>query len=516
VTPDSDPDGDRDPDREALQRHPLPFAHTIGGVTLRSASRCLGAATALAVLGCGSRTGLDPPATSSVSRSDASLGHVVDARADTRPRKGDAALHDSSARVDAADAGPSEDAGRFLVCPAAVLSGSPLPMLGNCSTRDGRARVTGPTSPHVTWVTPAPPTLTIGGFVAADTTGAVYLAAAPDEGLGGLVPEMIPTFGRIDGTTGNLDWLVSLPASTSASLSPILDPGGALLDVANNVAGPAIDSFDPMTGSVTASMLAFSLAGIGIPAVGVDGSLYVQYVFEVGTNSQQALVSKLLPDRTIAWTTGDLSAGPTSFGGFLTLALAERDVVIAVTTDTSGSLSIMYGLSPATGATLWTTQIRAEAVNGPAIGPDGSIAVVALDATNPNAGLLYVFEPTGALRSTTVVPGQTVAAIGVDGTIVIGGEGLTAVSPSGTVLWTNSVGLVLGATIDSAGTIVTTFESEIVGFDVTTGAMRWSLMPPPHVPTDAQPPCLGVQSVVLTSNGGLVGLGCGLLFGASD
>ena len=475
-------------------------------MTPPSLPRTVRVAALLAVTACGSRTGLDLVEISSPSR-DASLPRVIDSGVDARPHKVDAALHDTGTTVDA-EAGA--DAGRFVICPSAILAGSPLPMLGNCSTRDGRARVLGPTSPHLTWTTPAPAALAIGGFVAADATGGVYLAAAPIEGTA-----PIPTFGRVDGTTGNVDWSVALPASTVASLSPFLDPSGTILDVANTATGPVIEAFDPATGAVMGTPLAASLADIGIPAVGSEGSLYVQYVTEVGMSSQQGIVSRLLPDRTVAWTTKNLSVGPTAFGGFLTLALGHRDVVVAVTTDTTGSLSIVYALSSETGATIWSTDIHAQAVNGPVIGPDGSIAVVALDAVDPSSGLLYILEPTGSVRATTTVPGQNVFAIGVDGTIIIGGEGMTAVSATGTILWTNTVGLVLGATIDAAGTVVATFEGSVFGFDLSTGATLWSLQPP-AVPSDSGPPCRGIQSTTLTSSAGLVGIGCGVLFGASD
>jgi len=482
-------------------------------VTSSSHPGALYAVATFAVLGCGSRTGVSLEETTRVPIQDASVAHPVDASlppvTDARsPPHVDATSHDSDTPHDAeADVARSAEAGRFYVCPSDVLSGSPLPMLNNCSTRDGRARVAGPTAPHLTWTVPAPAGLSNGGFVAADGTGGVYIADAPLVGN-----DMIPTFGRVNGTTGALDWSTALPASTVASLSPFLAPTGSVVDFANDPTGPILESFNPMTGAVVATMLSPSLAGIGIPAVGSEGSLYVQYVPSTGLESKAGYVSRVLPNSTIAWTSADLSGGPSSFGGFLTLALSEHDDVIAVTTDTSSVLSGVYELSSTTGATVWTTDIAAQAIGGPAVGPDGSIAVIAISAGG-STGALYIFEPTGALRAMTPVDGANIYAIGTDGTIIVGGATLTAFTSSGTLLWTNAV-VPLGATIDSGGTVVTTFSDVIQGLDGATGAVRWSLKAP-DLP-DGGSPCAHIQSVTLTSNATLVGIGCNALFGASD
>jgi outer membrane protein assembly factor BamB len=493
--------------RSAIVRCALASRCTkIARVTSRWLRRGISAAGVIgSVADCGSRTGVGLDEATPVTVLDASAGghpadattRVADARSSRPP--------DAAARDVEAGTPPSTDAGRFFTCPSEIPAGAPFAMLGNCSTRDGRARVAGPTSPHVTWTASAPSALSNGGFVAADSSGGVYIA---DTILMGNA--LVPTFGRIDGTSGALDWSTSLPSSTVASLSPFLNPMDTLVDFANDATGPILEVFSPSTGATVPTTLPSSLSGIGIPAVGADGSLYVEYVPVTGPQTKKGLVSRVLPDHTIAWTSEDLSVGPATFGGFLTLALGEHDEVIVVTTDTSGVLSRVYELSPMTGATLWSTDIPAQLMGGAAVGPDGSVAVIASE-NGSDYSLLYILEPTGAIRATASVGGQTIVAIGADGTILV--DGLTAVSSAGATLWIKNAGG-LGVQIDSDGTIIATSTGEIVGLDSATGEKRWSL-DASDVPGFGRH-CASIQSATLTSNGGLVGIGCNILFGASD
>jgi hypothetical protein len=114
----------------------------------------------------------------------------------------------------AADAGVSPDvvaacsvvANASDPCPSALLPGAPRAMLANCSTRDGRSRVVGPTSPHVTWSAQVIPSSDEESFMelAADASEGVYLVAGgfqanPDS-------TTASSFMRIDASTGHLDW----------------------------------------------------------------------------------------------------------------------------------------------------------------------------------------------------------------------------------------------------------------------------------------------------------------------
>ncbi len=449
--------------------------------------RCIPALLLLA--GCGSRTAIDPLPASIVAGSDSGrAGHV-----DAATREVDATVRtpDAARPRDSGTDTPPDAGGVLDHCPSLVLAGSPFPMLGNCSTRDGRSQGVAPTSPHITWTASLPPGLMNAQIAAADTSGGFYIA-------GGMA---ITSVLRIDAATGTVDWSTTLPASVVASLSPFLDPGGTLVDLAIGSAGPLLDAFSPATGAVTSTPLSPS-TGVSIPAIGADGSLYVQYVPVTGPLSKVAVISRILPDGTVKWTTSDLSHGSATFAGFLTLALGAGDTVYAVTSDT---VSAVFALDPADGTVMWSVPLPGMAVGGPAVGPDGSIAVTVPD--------LFVVDPAGAIRFSAPIPGgNDVYAIGRDGTVFAGdSSSLSAVSREGTVLWTfinedAGASSLAAVTLDANGTVIV-LDGDLLALDPVTGRRLWSL------PVGAESVS---GSLALTSNGGIVVVGVEHMVGASD
>ena len=318
---------------------------------------------------------------------------------------------------------------------------------------------------------------------------------------------------RVDGTTGGVAWVTALPtAVVPLVLAPFLDPGGTLQCASLGASGPALEAFDPTSGAVAPSSLPAGV-GAGVPAIGADGSLYLQHLPSTPPVRTNALISRLLPDRSVLWTTNDLSHGSATFGGFLTLALGVRDAVIVVTVDTA---STVFDLDPATGDIVWSTSLAGMAVSGPAVGPDGSIAVITLVSSFPSMDYaLSVFEPSGSLRFTMSTQAATVLAVGLDGTILLGPQ-LTALDRLGATRWladvyaSNNVSTAT-VTIDGNGTVVV-FANEITAVELATGMTLWTLPGPGGGTT---PGC--VQSAALTSDRGIVGVSCdGRLFGASD
>lgn len=469
---------------------------------------------AVACSACGSRTGIEGYTT------------VIPPRADATAGGRDAAPHDASrdARdaTQTVEASASHDAGFDGGCPAAVLAGSPLPMLGSCSTRDGRARVAGPLHPHITWTSPDPAAglvLNQLSFVAADAKGGAYLAGNV------LVGETTTqVFARVDGASGHVDWATTIPLLDIASFSPFLRKGGDLEDFAYGDAGSSIEAFDPGTGTLSATPLPPALSGAGIPAIGTDGSLYVPNVSAV-VIEKEGVISRLLPDGTLAWTSENLAQYTASFGGFYTLALAPGDVSIVAENDTTGAASVIIALEPANGTILWKTSVSGQLAGGPAVAPDGSIAVIT--ANEEQEFSLSILEQTGTLRSTHPVLGQTLQAIGLNGDVIISGS---VIDGTGATTWGTDGGL-LTTTLDANGTVFELSGGAVAGLDFKTGATLWSLSAPEATmqlfgpdgsPTrlDSGAPAFcnaGVQDAVLTSTGALIALTCsGALFGASD
>jgi outer membrane protein assembly factor BamB len=95
---------------------------------------------------------------------------------------------------------------------------------------------------------------------------------------------------------------------------------------------------------------------------------------------------------------------------------------------------IVHALAPATGALLWDLSSGGSvSYSSPALGPDGTVYV------GTTRGRLRAVTPAGEFKWEAVV-GRVrfgAAAVGSNGTVYIGSfDGLNAVDPDGTVLWT--------------------------------------------------------------------------------
>jgi outer membrane protein assembly factor BamB len=394
------------------------------------------------------------------------------------------------------DAGPDP-------CRSAVVAGAGRPMGRNCSTRDGRSRVTGPISPHVIWTT----RISSGNFgaLAADASGSVYVSHSLGDNLSDGAADGA-LLARVDGATGNVDWSTTFrSALSSASLLPV---GGQVDFFASDPSGAGvIEQLEAQTGSTRSSHAEANDWALPQPAVGADGSLYA------GTYSG---VARLAADGTPSWTNGSLLPGG---GGVSEIALGLDDLVLA-TVEPSGGAAALVALDPATGATRWTQTWRQGAMEDPIVRPDGSVVVL---VGHPIGGAsdIVVFEATGAVRAVIGVEqvGLTLVTISVvaqDGSFVLAGYDaarnnfLVDLTSTGELVWRAQVpgGYLAAATVDLRGTVMVAGPEEIRGLALTNGQDLWTL---PAV--DASP----IVDATLTSSGGIVALEMdGTLFGAND
>ncbi len=499
----------------------------------------------LGLAACGARTGIDLiPYGTTVTRGASSSTSPPDATT----------FHG----LPGADSGGPRDATSPLIdpCPSAVLARSPLPMLGNCSTRDGRSRVVGPKAPHVTWKKKVPaPDASMGTsltVVGADASGSIYM-------LGGVLQpygQDLYSLTKVDGATGDFGWSTLFPTNPAAaggSAPALFLLASSVIDAIGPpaVAELSLDALDPATGRLAESLLGSGPIEAGtpgvrgfnnlatLPVIGADGSFYLAYTNNVGPQIYYPVVSRIRADGAFVWTSRtDYPMGLAEPAGAApaTLALGRDDAVIVAQTLYDGfaaPVTALTELDPATGSVRWTTSLAGSSNGNPAVAPDGSIAVVTEGEVEQT---LDVREPMGALRfRRDVAPAEdapvTLFAIGLDGTFVLGGGSLLAVSGAGDAMWTattrdggvdrndggSDLGVpasdLVGATLDESGTVVATYLDSIVGLDLATGATLWTLDPPE--------PVTCIASSTLTSSGGLVATECANggathVFGAGD
>ena len=269
-------------------------------------------------------------------------------------------------------------------------------MLGNCSTRDGRSRATGPTAPHVTWTAPAPassPSFTSVRALAADTSDTVYVVS----GGAGTGDADVEWAARFDAKTGAVLWTRTV--ASTAPTAPFLGASGSLEGYAGASTALLLDTFAPATGAPTSLSLGPTLNRPGPPAIGTDGSLYVAYSRVFGTRNIDAVVSRIRRYGTLAWTSANLDGDASVYEivSASAVALGPGDLVIA-TGPSGATTSNVTALDPASGGVLWTTPIPGQLWGGPAVGADGPVVVVGGTAT------VYVLESNGAVRSSTDLP----------------------------------------------------------------------------------------------------------------
>lgn len=385
-------------------------------------------------------------------------------------------------------------------------------MYGNCSTRDGRSRVAAPEDPHVLWSTKLPTDSTgqMGpSAIATDSSGHAYVVTE------GEIDESIAAIRRFRASSGALDWSRSILPDEETGTPIVLASGGIALFAYTPADRDAVFTFDPANGRSSSTSFGFDLYyAPGELAVGSDGSLYVVHSNGGGTATW---ISRVGPDAATLWTSVDLGTiGPPALDGDVspsTLALDHGDLVICVIgiLQQKGETLLVVAFDPNSGAVRWSTPIAGEIVGGPAVAPDGNIAMI-IDAGTSSS--LFEVEPVhGRAKAMPLDQGAFgIFAITTRGVVIAGGDagngvtGLVALSPQGKTLWTRA-----GpehATVASNG-IVVAFGPNIEGLDEATGEPKWTLAPP------VSGKC--IIDAALTSDHRIVALQCdGTLFGAGD
>jgi hypothetical protein len=167
-------------------------------------------------------------------------------------------------------------------CPSAVSG--PQAIDGNCSTRDGRSRVSAPTAPHVTWTSKLPMAQLAQSSVGTDASGHAYVVSTSNLGQ---VPAEIR---RVEAAGGTIDWTASFSGDGATGIPFILSHGGVDVFGDDPSGHAALLGFDLATGAPTSMSLGFNLfAGPPDLAVGADGSLYLAHDNGLGTPDTAAV-----------------------------------------------------------------------------------------------------------------------------------------------------------------------------------------------------------------------------------
>jgi outer membrane protein assembly factor BamB len=493
-------------------------------------SRTLACLLVPLLAGCGSRTALSLESSSPGEDSGTSTD------AGGRPDADAMASPDADAMVTpAGDAAVCEvDASGPDLCPSALLAGAPRAMLANCSTRDGRSRVVGPTSPHVTWSTQViPPPVGESSFMelAADASEGVYLVVGDDD-------DDFGSFVRLDASSGLVDWTTPFDPLPNAYAAPLLLADGLVEFFAADSKdhGVALDSFAPMTGAATSLGLpALSPVYSGDAAVGMDGSLYVAYPIQSATGMPEPVVSRLTPTGVVTWTSQALASllpPATVKLAFVTpgtLALGPGDLVLvplAVQAPSSPPTAYLVALDPASGAVAWTRPVMGPIIGGPAVTPNGSIVVLVgpplFTSAGPEPTSLFFYDPSGAQELEVGLGTWTAAAlfaVAHDGSVVLGVQSgpatgigydqLYVIHECANYNWTVGTKGLMTATLDAHGTVLAATSVSLLGLDVASGKLLWSV--------PAQHAGASILDATFTSSGGIVAVETdGSAFGASD
>jgi outer membrane protein assembly factor BamB len=368
-------------------------------------------------------------------------------------------------------------------------------MAGNCSTRDGRARVPAPSSPQVKWTTKAPVAFEapvtlddpMGSSIATDADGHAYLVWQPPN-------DDLYEFARVDTPTGTLEWTTSYqsPTGFEAVPTPLLPASGLVQMVAG--LNPALATYNLDNGGASKKPLGVASGFVPPdPPIGRDGSLYLEYITDPRTGGPSA-VACFGADGTLRWKSADaavLTQSPPDSQYPLPvapLALAlDGSVLFELAVGVGlGASTAVVALDPSTGSARWEKTLPAGPETGIAVGADGSIAFATVSVTpaGDTSYSLVVLEPNGDVRHTVPLGGLIplgLSAVSPDGTVIFRTQqgrafGIAAVSASGQLLWQER-GNYYGATLASNDTIVT-FGDVLAGLDVATGATKWSVASP--------------------------------------
>ncbi len=394
-------------------------------------------------------------------------------------------------------------------CPSATAG--PAAMWRNCSTRDGRARVPAPASPQLKW-TKQLGTFGSGqlglGAIATGPANDVYVVRGHKASSQGAVQR----FGANDGAVA---WALDIDTTDATRWPVILSTG--VIDVFARDQKETLLQIDTESGASSSTTFGFDFYTVPPnPAVGADGSLYLVHKQNVGTVNSAKFISRVRPSGVVGWTTPKLDslivAGKLQEPSTLALGMGGAVVTAIGSLGPSGVGSVVVALDPANGALLWQTELSGQRLGGPAVRPDGSIAVIAGPLSAAKLVLLDAQSGTPTIHELSF-GAFVIYAITKAGTVIVGtneGQGVTglaAVDGDGNTQWTRAVE-VRQATLASDGTIFVAGPT-LAGLDEVSGAIRWKLSPP------NAGSC--VLDGALTSGGEIVAVQCdGTLFAAGD
>ena len=260
-------------------------------------------------------------------------------------------------------AAPSPSPPAAVACPAAVEKGSPAPMLGYCSTRDYRALVDAPSSPHVTWTA----SIGKGDFIptmAVDAQGRAYVAQESP------ADPTVLQIQRVD-PPGTVAWSTTFDGSQAGT--PIVGADGDVRIVHfTNASQPEMIVVDQSGATVAKIALPNDSVTVSPldtfdPAVGKDGSFYLLLDQGAGGSGR---VAKVGADGTAVWRSAPYASSA------LGIALGAGDQpVVLVDPVTSPETGVVLALDPADGTTRWTRTLPGQPTAGPAIRFDGAVVV---------------------------------------------------------------------------------------------------------------------------------------------
>jgi outer membrane protein assembly factor BamB len=325
---------------------------------------------------------------------------------------------------------------------------------------------------------------------------------------------------RLSAANGAAQWALDIEI-TDATEWPVLRSTGVIDVFARDAEfNPALLQIDTQSGAFTTTNFGFDFySGPPNPAVGADGSLYLVHSENVGTVSAHTFFSRVRPDGFVSWTTPDLASvvatsPDTKLQSPSTLALGVADRVFSVvsTITSAGTGCIVLALDADSGARLWQSDFLGQPLGGPAVRPDGSVAIL----LGPlEASRLVILDGQSGTPTAHKLDfgGFGIHAITRSGNAIIatnegkGATGLAAVDGDGKTQWTHAVP-VRSATLGANGMLFVV-GSTLLGLDSATGATRWELAPP------NPESCL--LDGALTSGSGIVAVQCdGTVFGAAD
>lgn len=388
----------------------------------------------------------------------------------------------------------------------------PASMWRNCSSRDGRSRVPVPVKPRLTWTQ-----------VGATKLGPAVLTTGPESDVyvvSGKFNSSQGSIRRLGAAGGAEQWALDIEI-TDATAWPVFRSTGVIDVFARDAEfNPALLQIDAQSGAFATTNFGFDFySGPPNPAVGADGSLYLVHSENVGTVSEHTFFSRVRSDGVVSWTTPDLAflvatSADTKLQSPSTLALGAADRVFTVvsTITAAGTGGIVLALDADSGAPLWQSEFLGQHLGGPAVRPDGSIAILLgpLEA----ARLVFLDAQSGTPTTHKLnFGGSAIHVITRFGDAIIatnegkGATGLVAVDGDGKTRWTHAVP-VRSATLGANDTLFVV-GSTLLGLDSATGATRWELAPPN--------PESCILDGALTSSGKIVAVQCdGTVFGAAD